>query len=350
MDSGPDAGVARPPSRRPTGRDVAELAGVSQATVSLVFSGAGDRRVSKATQQRVRLAALRLRYQPQAAARQLRLGRTDLILLAVPNIRGQFFAKMLAGAHEAAAKEGLTVVVSSDWSSEMLTRTTTMNQFDGLLLCSPLDRQVGEPPAFIPAVFVDADPALTGEGRQVLELDVAGGMRMALKHLVKLGHRRVGRLRYRRQAYTFRARQRAFEEATAHLDVAEREIAPREGLDASRAAALELLRLDDPPSAVMCDDDAAAAGVYHAAAELGLRIPDDISVVGMDDIDAAELFTPGLTTVDLKGEEIGRLAMSAVAALLRGDEPGVLKPVSPDLVVRSSTARPAPRRGGTGQE
>ncbi|GAA2987668.1 LacI family DNA-binding transcriptional regulator [Streptosporangium longisporum] len=322
---------------RPTGRDVARLAGVSQATVSLVFSGIAGHRVSENTRNRVREAAKRLGYQPQAAARQLRLGRTGMVLLAIPDIKGPFFARILAGAHEAAEEHGLTVVVGSQWDSDKLASMTTVNQFDGLLICSPTDRQIGEFPAFMPVIFLDSDPALGGRNRIVVELDVAGGMRSAVRHMVGLGHRRIGHLRYDRPSHTYRARQAAFEEESRHLDVVERLIPEPAGFEGLRKIAWEMLAADDHPRAVICDDDLAAACVYHAAAEFGLRIPDDISVVGIDNIDASAFFVPGLTTVDLSGEELGRLGITAMAGLLNGDDPQAPAPVRTRLVVRQST-------------
>ncbi|MFC9238442.1 LacI family DNA-binding transcriptional regulator [Streptomyces decoyicus] len=347
--SRPGDGTALAP-RRPTGHDVARLAGVSQASVSLVFSGNGGKRVSKATEKRVRDAADLLGYRPQAAARQLRLGRTGLTLLAIPNIRGPFFARVLASAHDAADAHGLTVVVSSDWTSETLARTITANQFDGLMICSPNDRQIGELPPFLPTVLLDADPALAGKNRQVVELDVAGGMRAAVEHLADLGHRSIGHLRYHRASHTFRARQSGFDAAAARLQVTEYAISLAEELDATRDAAHKLLSAASPPRAVICDDDVAAAGVYHAAAAFGLRIPDDISVVGMDNIDAASLLTPGLTTVDLHGEKLGELGIAALTTMLQGESVAPTGLVRTRLVVRQSTgpADPAVRGPVTG--
>ncbi|MFC5721474.1 LacI family DNA-binding transcriptional regulator [Streptomyces gamaensis] len=322
-------------SRRPTGHDVARLAGVSQASVSLVFSGNRGKRVSEATEKRVRDAAARLGYRPQAAARQLRLGRTGLVLLAVPSIRGPFFARVLVSAHETAEEHGLTVVVSS--SSNSMTRTITANQFDALMICSPHDRQIDELPPGLPTVLLDADPALAADHRPVVALDVAGGMRSAVAHLQQRGHRRIGHLRYHRPSYTFRSRQAAFEEAAERLRVVEVAIPLREGPEPAREAARDLLALPRPPRAVVCDDDVAAAGVYHAAAAAGLRVPDDVSVVGLDNIDAASMLTPGLTTVDLRGEELGRLGITAVATMLRGETVAPPAPVRTSLVVRAST-------------
>ncbi|MFF4651084.1 LacI family DNA-binding transcriptional regulator [Streptomyces sp. NPDC001380] len=320
---------------------MARLAGVSQATVSLVFSdGGGAHRVSEATRERVRDAARTLGYRPHAAGRQLRLGRTGLVLLAVPNILGPFFARVLAGAHEEAGAHGLAVVVSSGWSSATLARATTTSQFDGLLVCSPDDSQLGELPESTPVVFLDSDPAhARGAARRLtVGLDVAGGMRAAVEHLASLGHRRIGHLRSTLSAHTFRARQAGFEEAARGLEVVEAGVALNDGLPAARAAARTLLDRPDRPHAVVCDDDVVAAGLYRAAAELGLRIPEDVSVVGMDDIAAAALLTPPLTTVDLPGELLGRRGVAALAALLAGGPAAEPEPLPTALVVRGSTA------------
>ncbi|MGW4648887.1 LacI family DNA-binding transcriptional regulator [Kitasatospora sp. NPDC004289] len=334
--------------RRPTGRDVARLAGVSQATVSLVFSGSeAGQRVSPATRERVREAARELGYRPQAAGRQLRLGRSGMILLAVPNMLGPFFGRVLVGVHEEAGRHGLAVVVSSGWGSATLAEAATTSRFDGLLVCSPDDSQLGALPSGTPVVFLDADPALadpeTGRTRPTVELDVASGMRAAVEHLAGLGHRRIGHLRSTHSAYTFRVRQAAFEQAARGLEVIELGVTLNDGQRAARAVARELLSRPDRPHAVVCDDDVVASGLYQAAAELGLRIPDDVSVVGMDNIPVADLLAPPLTTVDLPGEELGRAGAAALAALLRGEPAEPVPPLATRLVERSST-RPVIRR------
>ncbi|MEY9962908.1 LacI family repressor for deo operon, udp, cdd, tsx, nupC, and nupG [Streptacidiphilus sp. MAP12-16] len=325
---------------RPTGRDVARLAGVSQATVSLVFSGSDTARarVSSATRDRVREAARQLGYQPQAAGRQLRLGRTGLVHLAVPNILGPFFARVLDGAQSAATELGLAVVFSSGWDGDALARACNSRQFDGLLLCSPDDSQLGELPASTPVVFLDADPALVAGSplRRTLELDVSGGMASAVSHLRELGHRRIGHLRSTDSAYTFRSRQAGFEQAARSLEVLEVGVSINGGLEAARAAAHRLLA-DVPPQAVVCDDDVVAAGLYHAAADLGLRIPDDLSVVGIDNILAASLLAPALTTVDLPGEHLGSAGVGLLAELVAGRTPSAPAPLPTTLLVRGST-------------
>ncbi|WP_158702315.1 LacI family DNA-binding transcriptional regulator [Kitasatospora sp. MMS16-BH015] len=330
---------AEPAARRPTGRDVARLAGVSQATVSLVFSGSeAGHRVSEATRERVREAARELGYRPQAAGRQLRLGRSGMILLAVPNILGPFFGRVLVGVHEEAGKHGMAVVVSSGWGSATLAEAADTSRFDGLLICSPDDSQLGELPPATPAVFLDADP-VTDPARPTVELDVAGGMRAAVEHLAGLGHRRIGHLRSTHSAYTFRVRQAAFEAAARdrELAVVEAGVTLNEGQEAARTAAYRMLAAPDRPRAVLCDDDVVASGVYQAAAELGLRIPADLSVVGIDNVPVAGLLAPPLTTVDLPGEELGRAGVAALAALLRGEPAPAVPPLATALVLRAST-------------
>ncbi|MFG2820755.1 LacI family DNA-binding transcriptional regulator [Kitasatospora sp. NPDC048365] len=338
---GPEAPGGPPAAsggRRPTGRDVARLAGVSQAAVSLVLSG-GDtgHRVSDATRQRIREAADALGYRPQAAGRQLRLGRSGMVLLAVPNLLGPFFGRVLTGVHAEAGPLGLAVVVSSGWDAATLADAAATGRFDGLLICSPDDSQLGGLPADTPAVLLDADPARHPD-RPTVELDMAGGMRAAVGHLAALGHRRIGHLRSTLSAHTFRVRHAAFESAAAGLEVLEVGVPLNEGAPAGVAAGRALLARPDRPHAVLCDDDVLASGLYRAAAELGLRIPEDLSVAGIDNIPIAELLAPPLTTVDLPGEALGRAGVTALAALLRGTPPPAVPPLETRLIVRGSTA------------
>ncbi|WP_198035405.1 LacI family DNA-binding transcriptional regulator [Streptacidiphilus rugosus] len=346
---------------RPTGKDVARVAGVSQATVSLVFSGAAAHRVSGPTRERVLAAAAELGYAPQAAGRQLRLGRTGLLLLAVPNILGPFFARVLAGAQAEAERDGLAVVVSSGWDHATLARAARSGQYDGLLICSPDDGQLGDDlPDALPTVFLDADPALAAghPRRRIQELDVGGGMAAAVTHLRALGHTRLGHLRSVESAHTFRARQAGFEAAAEGAEVVEVGVSVNGGLEAARAAARTLLASGAPqdrPRAVVCDDDVVAAGVYHVAAELGLRIPDELSVVGIDNIVAAALFAPALTTVDLPGERLGAAGVRLLAAIGAAGDADIdtaagadrvgpaPDPLPTALIVRGSTA-PDPER------
>lgn len=163
-------------------------------------------------------------------------------------------------------------------------------------------------------------------------------MAAAVGHLLALGHRRLGRLRSTHSAHTFRVRQAAFEAAAQGLAVLELGVPLNRGESAARAAATELLSRPDRPHAVLCDDDVVASGVYQAAADLGLRIPHDLSVVGIDNVSVAALLTPPLTTVDLPGEHLGEVGVAALVARLDGRAAQPVAPLATSLIVRSSTA------------
>lgn len=325
------------PRRRPTASDVAARAGVSQASVSLALSSSTSTRVSSATRDRIQRVAAELGYQPQAIGRQLRARATGLLLLLVPDMRAPFFARVLAGAHDEAARQGLAVVLASGWSARELATSVGSGRFDAVVLCSPDDHLARQLPQ-VPIVLLDADPRVAGdhEDRVVVELDVAGGMTAAVEHLVDLGHHHLGRIRSTYPAYTFRARQAAFEQASGPLRVDEVRTDLQGGLASAVRAADHLLDLPDRPAAVVCDDDVLALGLYHSAARRGLRVPEDVSVVGMDDSQSAALVWPSLTTVDLAGEQLGALGVRLSQP--PRDQPTTERRIVPTrLVVRAST-------------
>ncbi|MFE4369637.1 LacI family DNA-binding transcriptional regulator [Streptomyces sp. NPDC056835] len=335
------------PAGRPTGRDVARLAGVSQATVSLVFTSPdSSNRVSAATRAKVKAAARRLGYRPQRAGRHLRLGRAEMILLAVPDPLAPFFSRVLDGAQKEAATRGLAVVASGTADSTALDDLVDAGRFDGLLICSPEDGLTPGMPPQIAAVYLDADPARAADS-PVIEFDFAPGMQQTVEHLRELGHHRIGRLCITHPSYTFRARQAAFTKAAIGFDVTSLAIPLSSGGTEARLAAHRLLSTPDRPTVVVCDDSVATAGVYQVAADLGLRIPDDLSVIGLDNGSLAALVTPPLTTIDLPGEELGRQGIQLLACLLHGTPPPPASTLVTSLKMRASTRAPhrhMPRR------
>ncbi len=320
---------------RPTGQDVARIAGVSQATVSLALSDPTSTRVSAEVRARIVQIAQELGYRPQRAGRELRLGTTDLLLLAVPDVRSTFFARVLHGAQRAADAAGAAVVLGSGWSGDDLTEAVADGRFGGVILCSPTDQIMRSEVRGVPVVLLDADPHAAPTTTGVIQLDVAEGMRQLVDHVRELGHVRVGRLESAIPSHTFRARQAAFDRAGGDLDVVREPVDLTEGVTASAAAAGRLLDLAVPPTAILCDDDVIAAGVYHAARSRGLSIPVDVSVLGMDDEPAAQLMDPPLTTIALPAEALGAAGVHQVLGT-QGD----LDPLpTPSLVVRGSAAR-----------
>ena len=318
-----------------TSIDVAEQAGVSQSTVSLVFSGKCQGRVSEATQEHVREVARELGYRPNVAAQALRLGSARAVALLVPDITNPFFSRVLRGAQRAAGAAGYTVALvdtERDWE-ERTFETLRAGPVDGYLLF-----EVAPPPGLGPdhnVVLMESE----APRRPSVRFDVEGGARAAFEHLLELGHRRVGHLAASFDAPTFHLREAARRDALgrAGLDPGEqpRALTPI-GIEDAREAAQELL--DQEPSAVFCDDDVIAGGLYLAARERGLRIPDDLSVVGFDDMDFARVLGPPLTTVALDAEELGASAFALLEQRMSGGRTRrrIVLPV--ELVVRESTA------------
>ncbi|MEU3664733.1 LacI family DNA-binding transcriptional regulator [Streptomyces sp. NPDC032940] len=341
-------------STRPTSRDVAQAAGVSQAAVSLVLGDKWRGRVSEPTAQRVREAADALGYRPNLAARNLRLGRTRTVLLVVPALTTEFFAGVYTGAARVAAEHGFGVVLYPSPEGVGPARdpfASARAALDGVIASSmaadALSAIRGDQ---LPLVMLDSDPE-GSLGAATVNLDIADAVRQLAEHLLGLGHRRFLHLAADVPSWTFEVRAR---ELSARLDAV-----PGTTLRTARAAisiedaltatATALAEPGPRPTALVCDDDKLAVGAYKAARRMGLRIPDDLSVTGLDDLGLATAIDPELTTVRLDAELFGERGMRALLAVLEGGTPEA-GDIPVDLVVRGSTAPPgwatdhAPRR------
>ncbi|MFF9912952.1 LacI family DNA-binding transcriptional regulator [Streptomyces sp. NPDC013457] len=331
-----------PGSARPTSRDVAKAAGVSQATVSLVLGDKWRGRVSERTAEAVREAARTLGYRPNLAARNLRLGRTRTALLVVPALTNEFFARVYTGAATVAARHGFGVVLypSPDGVGPAKDPFASARAaLDGIIASSmAADALKAFHGTDLPLVMLDSDPSDTGAAAHV-NLDIADGMRQVTAHLRALGHRRFVHLASAVPSWTFDVRAAALADALGDADV--RTVRAPLDVDGARAAAERALTAPGPrPTALICDDDILAAGACKAARRLGLRVPEDVSVTGFDDLALATAVEPELTTVRLPAEHIGERGMAALLAVLAGDspDPGDL-PVT--LIPRASSG-PAP--------
>ncbi|MEU5880137.1 LacI family DNA-binding transcriptional regulator [Spirillospora sp. NPDC047279] len=330
-----------PGTGRPTSRDVAQEAGVSQSTVSLVLGGKWSGRVSPATAQTVREAAGRLGYRPNLAARSLRLGTTRTVLLIVPTLSAPFFGDVYQGAARVAAEHGFGIV-AYPWPDDAGPADSPFaaphEAIDGIL-ASSLATDVASAFRGTPVVMLDSDPA--GAAPTVV-FDVASGMRAITAHLAALGHRRIGHVAASIGQWTFHDRGAALAEAVRALPGGSyvRSAGDLE-VGSARDAAGRLLDLPDPPTALVCDDDLISAGAYKAARARGLEVPGDLSVTGIDDVQIATALEPELTTVRLPAEALGAQGMTALLEVLDGGTPRP-GPLPGELVVRGSTG-PAPR-------
>jgi LacI family transcriptional regulator, repressor for deo operon, udp, cdd, tsx, nupC, and nupG len=316
---------------------VARRAGVSQSTVSLVLSGKSAGRISARTEEAVRRAADELGYRPNVAARALRTGAARTVGLVVTDVTHPFFGFVLRGAQVAAWRAGYAVAlvdVANDPDRERASvEALRAGPVDGFLFFTI------DPPAISGEriVAIEVQPA----GVPFVRFDIERGTELAVRHLLELGHRRIGHLASELDAETFRIRRERLDAvlASAGLEPVWRgESAFR--FDAACHAALGLFDAAEPPTAVFCDDDILAGGVYLAARERGFRVPDDISVVGVDDLPFARVLNPPLTTIAIDPEDLGGTAFAVLAEMLAGHPPppGRILPVA--LVVRDSTAPP----------
>ncbi|MCX3063937.1 LacI family DNA-binding transcriptional regulator [Streptomyces beihaiensis] len=347
-NSGPDGTGAT----RPTSRDVARAAGVSQAAVSLVMRDKWHGRVSAATADRVRTAARQLGYRPNLAARNLRLGRTRTALLVVPALTNEFFAGVYTGAARIAARHDFGVVLYPSPEGTGRARDpfpSASAALDGIIASSMAADAVtalrGDGGDDLPLVMLDSDP--TADAAATVNLDLADGMRQLTEHLLARGHHHYLHVASAIDSWTFDVRARELAARITPLTgTTLRTVRSGLTVDAARTATERALRTSglDRPTAIVCDDDKLAAGAYKAARRLGLRVPDQLSVTGFDDLALATAVEPELTTVRLPAEEFGERGMAALIALLEGRTPDTT-PLPVRLVPRGSTA-PAPPTGG----
>ncbi|MFD5626824.1 LacI family DNA-binding transcriptional regulator [Streptomyces sp. NPDC127072] len=338
-------------STRPTSRDVAQAAGVSQAAVSLVLGDKWRGRVSEATAGRVREAAQELGYRPNLAARNLRLGRTRTVLLVVPALTTEFFAGVYTGAARVAAEHGFGVVLYPSPEGIGPARDpfgSARAALDGVIASSmAADALTAIRGDQLPLVMLDSDPE-GSLGAATVNLDIRDGVRQVAEHLLALGHRHFLHLAADIPSWTFEVRARELatrlsEVPGTRLRTARAPISMEGALEAAETA---LAAPGPRPTALVCDDDKLAAGAYKAARRLGLRIPDDLSVTGLDDLALARAIDPELTTVRLNAELFGEQGMQALLAVLEGRTPPQ-DDIPVQLVVRGSTAPPGAQPMGS---
>ncbi|MHA4816140.1 LacI family DNA-binding transcriptional regulator [Streptomyces aculeolatus] len=349
--NGDPAGLARP-----TSRDVARLAGVSHTAVSFVFNGRAEGNLSAETQERIRRAAERLGYRPNAVARGLRRRRTAVLGLVTDEIASSPFAgRLLRGAMEAAwDSEHLVLTVDSggDAAKEDAAVAELLDRrVDGIIYAAMSLRRVRVPAGLhrTPAVLANClaeDDSLPA----VVPAERAGG-RAAARLLLDAGHRRIAMVGGLDDIATAE-RLRGFRDALRGAGVTvPKEWVVRAGgeITAGRTGATRLLAgaaADRRPTGIVCYNDRVAAGVLHAAAQLHLDVPGELSVVGYDDQEhMAAYLDPPLTTVGLPhremGEEAARLLLTAIDTGTAAPA-GVRRLTCP--VVSRSSVGPAPSR------
>jgi LacI family transcriptional regulator len=322
----------------PTLSQVAEMAKVSRATVSRAFSKPGL--LNPATVEHVRKVADQLGYVPNQVARALSTGRTGNIGLIVPDIANPFFASLIRAAQACAYKLGYaTILGDSDETPalEDLLLGKLAAQVDGFVLASPrLSKQRIEAHAERrPLVLINRD--IDGVPRVLT--DTAPSFIQAVDYLVSLGHTSLVYVGAPRKSWSNQQRQRAvMQAARRHGIQADLIHARRPSYDAGRACAEMVMATG--ATAVLAVDDVVAQGIMAGLSEHGVHVPEQISIVGCDDVIAITTHPP-LTTVAAHCGESGRRAVELLVAILNGPPPPQIRIVIPsDLILRSTTAPP----------
>lgn len=331
--------------------DVARAAGVSVSVVSRVLNNDPALRAREDTRDRVRQAAAKLAYTPNHAARALRLAHADTIALVVPDVTNVIFSELLRGVDDEAERMGFQVLLGRsdriEPGSDFLRRLVDQGRVDGFLLQVSDDQDVHEAERTmanrIPVVLLHARGARRGS---VILDDVAGG-RLATEHLLGLGHTDIAFVGGPPNAQTSRRREEGYARAMADAAVRRRSAwTLRSGYQPAdgRRAALQLL--DEGvrrPTALVVANINAAVGAVQGARDLGITIPDQLSVVAIHDTWVAEATSPGLTAVRMPLYELGCEGVRQLTARLSGDRPQdlMISDPPPTLVVRRSTTPPA---------
>jgi LacI family transcriptional regulator len=334
---------------RATIREIASAAGVSIATVSRVLNGRPD--VSQHTRETVMRVVRDQGFTMNRSARALSGGRTGLIGLTLPMVAEAYFALILAGAAEALYEQDMRLVVCPTLH-EHEREVTLLDHLmhgttDGAVLMLP-EESNEELHALQRAgyAFVVVDPRVTlDEGIPAVSAAHASGALAATEHLLSLGHRRIAAITGPTEWMASSERLNGYHAALAAAGVLPDPAlvaASNFRLENGRRAAGRLLDLDDPPTAIFGFNDNIAIGALQAARERGLRVPEDVSVVGFDDLDQAAIVTPALTTVRQPLAEMGRMAVSVLARVLDHQPLEALHiELKTRLVVRDSSG-PAP--------
>ena len=323
--------------------DVAREAQVSQSTVSRTFRN--DPRVLEATQQRVRKVAQELGYYPNSIARSMVTHRSGIIAVLVPDVMNPVFAEIITAVHQALQQRDMRMMLFVERDFEQGANDVlgvAGLPIDGMLVASASLASQVLPELLrrrVPAVLIQRDFPSAEIDR--LMPDDARGCELVAEHLVGLGHRRIGMVAGSPETSSGRARLHHFRRALADLGhpLHERFVRVAEpSFEGSATAARELLELGDPPSAIFCASDTIAITALDIARRLGRRVPEEISIVGFDDIDAAAWAMVDLTTVRQNIAPQARRALDMLLERVDGSsEPARSVTWEVSLVTRSST-------------
>jgi LacI family transcriptional regulator len=332
--------------RKVTIRDVAERVGVHHSTVSRALSPSKRDKISPAVVKKVEQAADELGYFPNIVASSLKQNRSFTVGVLIPDLTNPLFPPIIRGIQDAVEAAGYTVITANtdDEQDKELNALRIMRgrAIEGMIISTARreDRIVDECIANdIPFVLVNR--TVDHDGVSAVIVDEDHGVRSVIDHLVGLGHTRIAHVSGPQHSSTGFGRARAFTQCMNAHDLRGEliEVAEKYTIEEGRRAFTRLLARDKKLTAVVAANDMLALGCLDATKELGLCVPEDISITGYDDIQFLDRMSPALTTVHVPKYEMGALATQKLLDMIAGDDSSAsIVRVQPSLVVRNSTA------------
>lgn len=331
--------------QRPTIAQIATAAGVSVPTVSKVLNGRLD--VSQATRERIEQVIEEYGFVRNRAARALRRGKTGLVDLVVPRLDDDYFLPIVQSAEQVLKEAGVRLVLTSthyetDQELQWI-ETVTDRSTDGILLVLPSDEAVEKlSQQEVPFVVIH------NQGANIPSVTITGweGGFTAANHLISLGHRRIAYIGKNAPAMDaikrFAGYRTALEVASIPLDQGLQQdggFTTEDGYLATKV----LMAYENPPTAIFAGNDHHAIGVYRALYELGIAIPQQVSVIGFDNLAYTELMSPPLTTIHVPRLELGRVAATMLLKLIAGEQLDSTLVVLPTQLLERQSCAPPPR-------
>lgn len=326
--------------------EVAREAGVSVATVSRVMNGTGT--VSAETEAKVRSAIGKLDYQPNVWGRSLRRGESRMILIFVPNVTNPYYADIIGGIEDtarAAFYNTMLCITGGDRAKRMeyLSLLHSHRADGAIFLDTAMDSKAvpAEARAF---PVVQCCEYCTDEAVSHVSIDNFGAAEDVMRYLLSLGHRAIGFVgssnrfistRQRREGYEMSLTQAGIGVRMDYESFADDDYSFLSGI----RAAGELLDRKERPTALFCISDVLALGAVRAAEERGLKVPEDLTVVGFDDVEYAAMFRPMLTTVSQPCYELGRCSCELLLRQIGGGEAGTARFLPHKMILRDSAAQ-----------
>lgn len=338
---------SEPKQDRPVSLKIlAEYLGLSPATVSFVLNNSPNRSIPEATRQRVREAARRFNYQPSIVARQLQGKGSQTVGILLPELGEGYHAQVLAGAADVFMREGYFFFTAHHRHRENLVeeypRLLSQRGVDGLLA---IDTHLKSTPS-TPTVAVAGHKHLPKVTNIIIDHDRAA--ELALGHLVREGHKQIVFMRGASFSSDSTSRWRSIVKVARSLRVTISEdrlirlTADLNTPELGYPGVAELLKRRREFTAVLCFNDISAIGCIRALHDAGMEVPQQVSVVGFDDIQSASFHVPSLTTIRQPLQQMGAIAATLLLKKIRGEHTDSVVKIEPELIVRESTARICP--------